>query len=55
VLFYGVVSAATEKVVEFFPTPEQAERFIAEVDQDEPETAALLRVEPVELSSPSIQ
>jgi len=44
VLFYGVVSAQTEKVVEFFPNWEEAEALIAEVEQDEPDTAALLSV-----------
>jgi hypothetical protein len=29
---------------------EQAEEFIAEVEQDEPETASLLRVEKIELN-----
>lgn len=45
--FFGVVSADTEQVVEFFPDRDQAEAFIAEVEEDEPETAALLRVEQV--------
>jgi hypothetical protein len=49
VLFYGVVSAQTEKAIELFLEREQAETFIAEVDEDEPDLAALLRVEPVEL------
>jgi hypothetical protein len=35
--------------LELFLERERAEEFIAEVEQDEPETAALLRVEPVEL------
>jgi hypothetical protein len=48
-LFYAVVNNQLESVVEFFPTREQAEQFIAEVEQDEPETATLLRVEAVEL------
>jgi hypothetical protein len=33
VLFYGVVSAATENVAEFFLEQEHAEPFIAEVEQ----------------------
>jgi hypothetical protein len=49
VLFYGVVSTQTEKAIELFLEREQAETFIAEVDEDEPDLAALLRVEPVEL------
>jgi hypothetical protein len=48
-LFFGVVSSQTEKALELFLERERAEAFIAEVEKDEPETAALLRVEPVEL------
>jgi hypothetical protein len=48
-LFYGVVSAQTEKVVEFFLEREAAEVMIREVRDDEPELAAVLRVEEVEL------
>jgi hypothetical protein len=55
VVFYGVVSTNTEAVVEFFLEREQAEAFIAEVKDDEPETAALLSVEPVEFGPPSNQ
>jgi hypothetical protein len=33
------------------PTRERAEAFIAEVEEDEPETAALLRAEPIELNA----
>jgi hypothetical protein len=47
--FYAVVSAQTETALELFLEREQAEAFIAEVEADEPETAAGLRVEPVEL------
>ena len=36
VLFYGVVSAQTEKVVEFFHEREAAEAMIGEVREDEP-------------------
>jgi hypothetical protein len=43
------VSAGTESVVEFFLKYEQAEDFIAEVEQDEPDTAARLRVVPAGL------
>jgi hypothetical protein len=49
VLVYGVVGAQTEKAVELYPTLEQAESFIADVEADEPELAALLRVEEIEL------
>jgi hypothetical protein len=47
--FSGVVSADTEQVVEFFPDRERAETFVAKVEEDEPETAVGLRVEPVEV------
>ena len=47
-LFYGVVSATTESVVEFFPTFQGAAAMIAEVEADEPELAGTLRVEVVE-------
>jgi hypothetical protein len=48
-LFYGVVSAQTEKVVEFFLEPDAAEAMIGEVRGDEPVLAAELRVEAIEL------
>lgn len=48
-LFYGVVSSQTEVAFELLIERDRAETFIAEVEADEPETAALLRVEPVEL------
>jgi hypothetical protein len=47
--FYGVVSLNTESVVEFFLEREQADAFVADVESDEPETAAGLRVERIEL------
>jgi hypothetical protein len=37
VLFYGAVSAQTEKVVEFFLEWEAAEAMIGEVREDEPD------------------
>ena len=49
-LFCGVVSAQTEKVVEFFLEPEAAEAMIGEVREDEPAFADELRVEAVELA-----
>jgi hypothetical protein len=50
VLFYGVVSAQTEKVVEFFLERDAAEAMISEVREDEPVLLAEdLRVEPIEL------
>ena len=48
-LVYGVVGKLTEKAVELFVMRERAEAFLADVERDEPETAALLRVEPVGL------
>ena len=47
----GVVSAQTEKVVEFFVEREAAEAMIGEVRGDEPELAEELRVEAIELVS----
>jgi hypothetical protein len=49
VLFYGVVSAQTEKVVEFFLEREAGEGIIGEVRGDEPVLAEELRVEGIEL------
>jgi hypothetical protein len=51
VLVFAVVSAKTEQAIELFVRPEDAERFVAEVRDDEPELAELLRVEPVELDA----
>ena len=49
-LFYGVVSAQTEKVVEFFLERDAAEAMIREVREDEPVLAEDLRVEVVEFA-----
>jgi len=49
VLFFGVVSSVTERVVEFFRTQAQAETMVDEVRTDDPELAERLRVEPIEL------
>jgi hypothetical protein len=49
VLLYGVVSAQTEKVVEFFLRREAAEAMIRVVREDEPVLAEELRVEAIEL------
>jgi hypothetical protein len=43
----GVVSAQTEKVVEFFLDREAAEAMIREVCEDDPDLAELLRVEAI--------
>jgi hypothetical protein len=48
-IFYGVVSAQTEKVVEFFLERDAAEAMIETVWEDDPGLAVLLRVEAVEL------
>jgi hypothetical protein len=48
--FYGVVSAQTEKVVEFYLEREAAEAMIGEVREDEPVLAEELRVEAIELT-----
>ena len=48
-LFYGVVSAQTEKVVKFFLEREAAEAMIGEVREDEPGLRQDLRVESIEL------
>lgn len=50
-VFYGVVSAETEKVVQFFPTREEAEAMVAGVLEDAPELAELLEVVPIEFST----
>jgi hypothetical protein len=49
VLFYGVVSGQTEKVVEFFLERDAADAMIDEVREDEPLLAEELRVEAIEL------
>ena len=49
VLVFGVISAMTEKSVDLLLTREEAEAFITEVEGDEPDLAALLRVEEIEL------
>jgi hypothetical protein len=46
---HGVVSSQTETAFELFLERERAEAFVAEVEKDEPETAAGLTVEPIEL------
>jgi hypothetical protein len=50
VLFYGDVSAKTEKVVEFFLEREAAEAMIGEVREDEPVLAEDLWVVAIELA-----
>jgi hypothetical protein len=48
VVIYGVISAVIEKPVDLVPRREEAEAFIAEVEADDPELAAQLRVEKIE-------
>ena len=48
---YGVLSPQTGKAVELFVRREDAEAMIEDVRADEPELAALLGVEPVELDA----
>ena len=50
-LVFAVVSAETEQAVELFVRREDAEAFVDEVRADEPETAELLRLEPVEFDA----
>jgi hypothetical protein len=50
VRFYGVASAQTEKVVEFFLEREATEAMIGEVREDEPVLAEELRVEAMSLA-----
>ncbi len=50
-LVYAVVSAETEKAVDTFVRREDAERFLADVQRDDPELADRLRLEPVELDA----
>jgi len=50
VLLYGVVSAQTVAVVEFFLAREEAEAMIREAREDEPVLAEDLRVEAIELA-----
>jgi hypothetical protein len=49
VVFYGVISIQTEKVVEFFLDRDAAEPMIGELRDDEPELAEKLRVEAIRL------
>jgi hypothetical protein len=51
VVFYGVVSAETDKVVQFFPTRAEAEAMVVGVVEEAPELAELLEVVPIEYST----
>jgi hypothetical protein len=48
-ILYGVVSAKTERVVEFFLERDAAEAIIVEVRGDDPDLADVLCVDEVEL------
>ena len=48
---YGVVSEHASETVELFVDRTDADAFVAEVERDDPELAALLRVEPIELNA----
>jgi hypothetical protein len=45
---YAVVSFHVQIIIEVFPTRDEAEGFIEEVREDEPELAAMLGVEAIE-------
>ena len=47
---YGIVREQASETVELFVDRADAEAFVAEVESDDPELAALLRVEPIELN-----
>ncbi len=53
VVFYGVVSPQTGEAIELFIRRGDAERFVKEVRDDDPELAELLSVEQVELTESS--
>ncbi|MGH9320579.1 MAG: hypothetical protein ACRD3V_11930 [Vicinamibacteria bacterium] len=50
---YALISAETQKVVDFYPTTDAAETALAECLDDEPEWAEVLRVEAVEFEASS--
>jgi hypothetical protein len=51
VVFYGVVSEFLEEAVELYCTREEAEAVVRAWDEDEPDEAGTLRIEPVELAT----
>jgi hypothetical protein len=51
VIFYGVVDAKIDEIVEVFASPDDAECFIDECLRDEPSWAAILSVEAIELEA----
>ena len=52
-IFYGVVDAQFDEIVELFASPADTERFIQECLKDEPSWAAILSVEPIEVETAS--
>jgi hypothetical protein len=48
VILYAVVDAQLDEIVEFFASPADAERFIAECVGDEPGWSVMLSAEPIE-------
>jgi hypothetical protein len=53
-IFYGIVSTKTERVVEFFLERDAAEAITVEVRGDDPDLADVLCVEEVELEGPVV-
>jgi hypothetical protein len=51
VIFYAVVSAEIEQVIEFYRTPGEAKAMLERVLRDEPDWEELFYIEPVELVS----
>jgi hypothetical protein len=51
---WGVVSAQTERVVEFFGSRREAEWMVAELIRDEPSWWGQFRIERIELGSESL-
>jgi hypothetical protein len=51
---YALVSTETQKVVDFYPSREEAETALRECLEDEPEWADVLRVEEVEFETSRI-
>jgi hypothetical protein len=53
-LVWAVVSAEINQAIELFPSRGEAEEMLALVLQDEPDWRYVLRVEPLELGSESL-
>jgi hypothetical protein len=50
---YAILSYQVQTVIKLFSTQEEAEVFLAELRADEPELAAMLRVEVIEVGEES--